>query len=123
MKLANLAGRAALVLDGDRTLDIATASGGRFGPDPMDCYERWDDLVAWAATVPAEVDGIEPLDPSQLANPAPRPRQVFAIGLNYRKHAEESGMPIPEVPATFTKFPASLGGPFDDVEIHGDTVD
>jgi 2-keto-4-pentenoate hydratase/2-oxohepta-3-ene-1,7-dioic acid hydratase in catechol pathway len=63
------------------------------------------------------------LDESRLRCPVPRPRQVFAIGLNYRSHAEESGLPVPEVPATFTKFPASLGGPFDDVEIVGDTVD
>jgi 2-keto-4-pentenoate hydratase/2-oxohepta-3-ene-1,7-dioic acid hydratase in catechol pathway len=53
----------------------------------------------------------------------PSPRQVFAIGLNYRSHAEESGMAVPAVPATFTKFPASLSGPFDDLEIVGDTVD
>ena len=32
-------------------------------------------------------------------------------------------MAIPAVPATFTKFPASLAGPFDDIEIVGDTVD
>jgi 2-keto-4-pentenoate hydratase/2-oxohepta-3-ene-1,7-dioic acid hydratase in catechol pathway len=32
-------------------------------------------------------------------------------------------MAIPGVPATFTKFPASLGGPFDDIEIVGDAVD
>jgi len=40
-----------------------------------------------------------------------RPGQVFAIGLNYRGHAEESGMAIPDSPAVFTKFPASLAGP------------
>jgi Fumarylacetoacetate (FAA) hydrolase family len=32
-------------------------------------------------------------------------------------------MAIPEVPATFTKFPASLGGPFDEIEIVGEAVD
>src|SRR3546814_14279541 len=32
-------------------------------------------------------------------------------------------MAIPSVPATFTKFPASLAGPFDDIEIVGGTVD
>jgi 2-keto-4-pentenoate hydratase/2-oxohepta-3-ene-1,7-dioic acid hydratase in catechol pathway len=32
-------------------------------------------------------------------------------------------MKLPDVPATFTKFPASLSGPFDDIEIVGDTVD
>jgi 2-keto-4-pentenoate hydratase/2-oxohepta-3-ene-1,7-dioic acid hydratase in catechol pathway len=48
---------------------------------------------------------------------------VFAIGLNYRSHAEESGVAIPDVPATFTKFPTSLAGPFDDIEIHNETID
>ena len=32
-------------------------------------------------------------------------------------------MAVPSVPATFTKFPASLSGPFDEIEIVGDTVD
>ena len=32
-------------------------------------------------------------------------------------------MAVPAVPATFTKFPASLAGPFDDIEVVGDSVD
>ena len=63
--------------------------------------------------------GTGPLVEADLGCPVPEPRQVFAIGLNYRSHAEESGMALPAVPATFTKFPASLGGPFDDIEIVG----
>ena len=121
MKLANVDGRAALVL-GDEIADIATASAGHFGADPMALYERWDELRDFAATV-AVTDATGPLVESSLCNPVPQPRQVFAIGLNYRSHAEESGMAIPDVPATFTKFPASLAGPFDDIEIPNDTVD
>ena len=119
MKVANLDGRLALVVD-DGVVDVTTASDGRFGPDPMDAYGKWDSFVAWAADV-REPTGL--LDTSLLRCPVPAPRQVFAIGLNYRSHAEESGMALPEVPATFTKFPASLSGPFDDIEIVGDTVD
>ena len=119
MKLANLDGRAVLVL-GDEVADVATVSDGRFGPDPTTVFEEWEAFRELAEGVTA---GTGPLDESRLANPVPRPRQVFAIGLNYRSHAEESGMAIPEVPATFTKFPASLSGPFDDVEIHGGSVD
>ncbi len=119
MKLANHDGRLALVL-ADGIADVATASDGRFGPDPMTAFDDWDAFVAWAAGNHA-VTG--PLDEATLGCPVPRPRQVFAIGLNYRSHAEESGMAIPDVPATFTKFPASLGGPFDAVPIVGDTVD
>ena len=119
MKIANLNGRTVLVL-GDEIADIATASDGRFGPDPMAVYDDWDAFVDFAATV---TTGTVPLDESTLDNPVPRPRQVFAIGLNYRSHAEESGMAVPDVPATFTKFPASLSGPFDDIEIARESTD
>jgi 2-keto-4-pentenoate hydratase/2-oxohepta-3-ene-1,7-dioic acid hydratase in catechol pathway len=119
VKIANLDGRAVLVL-GDQVADIATASDGRFGPDPMALFDDWDAFTSFASGV---TTGTGPLEEAALANPVPRPRQVFAIGLNYRSHAEESGMAIPEVPATFTKFPASLSGPFDPVEVVGGSVD
>ena len=119
MKFANHAGRAVIVL-GDEIADVAEISGGRFGSDPASLYDEWDDFRAFAETITSATG---PLDPAALRNPSPRPRQVFAIGLNYRTHAEESGMAIPEVPATFTKFPESLSGPFDDVPITGGSVD
>lgn len=58
-----------------------------------------------------------------LESPVPTPGQVFAIGLNSAAHAAESGLAVPPVPATFTKVPSSLCGPFDDIEVHGETVD
>jgi 2-keto-4-pentenoate hydratase/2-oxohepta-3-ene-1,7-dioic acid hydratase in catechol pathway len=119
VKIANANDRAVLVL-GDEIADIATASGGRFGPDPMGVYDEWGAFADFAGTVTA---GTAPLVEADLRCPVPRPRQVFAIGLNYRSHADESGMAVPDVPATFTKFPASLAGPFDDVEIVGGSVD
>lgn len=119
MKIATVDNRAVLVL-GEDIADIAQVSDGRFGPDPMDLYDNWDAFAAFGATVDS---GTAPLDQAALENPVPRPRQVFAIGLNYRSHAEESGMAVPTVPATFTKFPSSLSGPNDDIEIVGDTID
>jgi 2-keto-4-pentenoate hydratase/2-oxohepta-3-ene-1,7-dioic acid hydratase in catechol pathway len=86
----------------------------------MALYDDWDAVAAWAPGVAA---GTAPLDEARLGCPVPRPRQVFAIGLNYRSHAEETGMAVSAVPATFTKFPACLAGPFDDVEIVGESVD
>jgi 2,4-diketo-3-deoxy-L-fuconate hydrolase len=120
MKLANLNGRAALITD-DGAIDLATASDGRFGPDVQALYGEWPALTAWAAG--ANLPAATPYAETDLGAPVPEPRQVFAIGLNYRSHAEESGMAVPEVPATFTKFPASLTGPFADVELAGATVD
>jgi len=119
MKLANHDGRAVLVL-GDEVADVADSSGGRFGPDPMAPYEDWAGFVDFAGTVTSATG---PLVESALRCPVPAPRQVFAIGLNYRSHAAESGATVPEVPATFTKFPTSLAGPFDDIEIVGGSID
>ncbi len=42
-------------------------------------------------------------------------RQFIAIGLNYRKHAQEAGMEIPSHPVVFSKAITSLSGPDDDV--------
>lgn len=47
----------------------------------------------------------------QLAAPVPRPGKLICIGLNYRDHAIESGMMIPERPVVFSKFPTSVIGP------------
>lgn len=120
MKLANLDGRATLIT-GTGAIDVATASDGRFRPDLTAVYDDWDRFrgaAAGLATSPAVA-----FDELRLGPPVPAPRQVFAIGLNYREHAQESGMPVPAIPATFTKFPASLTGPFADVELAGATVD
>lgn len=123
MKIANIAGRAVLT-DGQDQVDIERASGGRFGPDPQDVYEEWSSFRQWAASVKvAEDSDRQPVVLDQLEAPVPRPRQVFAIGLNYRAHAEEAGLGIPESPPTFTKFPSSLTGPCATVELPSPNVD
>ncbi len=128
VRLANLSGRATLITGTDDAplgVDLATASDGRFGPDIQALYPVWDDLLGYlpGAAAAGLLGGATPLDRTQLCSPVPRPRQVFAIGLNYRAHAAESGMELPKVPATFTKFPACITGPHDDVEIPAPTVD
>src|SRR5687768_8439426 len=45
------------------------------------------------------------------ALPFARPGKIVCVGLNYRDHAEESGMAIPERPLLFAKWPNSLIGP------------
>ena len=57
------------------------------------------------------------LDGQRIGPPIGRPHQILGIGLNYRDHAVEAGMPIPDEPIVFTKAPNSLGGPDDDVRI------
>jgi 2-keto-4-pentenoate hydratase/2-oxohepta-3-ene-1,7-dioic acid hydratase in catechol pathway len=40
----------------------------------------------------------------EICAPVPRPPKIICVGLNYRDHAEESGMPIPKSPIIFSKF-------------------
>lgn len=54
---------------------------------------------------------------TRLGAPVAGTRQFVAIGLNYRKHAEESGLEIPKEPVVFTKALTSIAGPNDDVEL------
>jgi 2,4-diketo-3-deoxy-L-fuconate hydrolase len=54
---------------------------------------------------------------TRLGTPVTGVRQFIAIGLNYRQHAEESGLEIPKEPVVFTKALTSLAGPDDDVEL------
>lgn len=51
----------------------------------------------------------------RLGAPIAGTRQFVAIGLNYRKHAEESGHPIPTEPVVFTKATTCISGPNDEV--------
>jgi 2-keto-4-pentenoate hydratase/2-oxohepta-3-ene-1,7-dioic acid hydratase in catechol pathway len=120
MRYANLAGRAVL-LHGDGAIDIAQASGGRFAADPQVLFAQWPALREWARGV--DPAAARPYAADALGAPAPRPAQVFGIGLNYRDHAAESGMPLPDRPATFTKFPTCLTGPYARVPLPSPAVD
>ncbi|WP_029528103.1 fumarylacetoacetate hydrolase family protein [Polaromonas glacialis] len=54
---------------------------------------------------------------TRLGAPVAGTRQFVAIGLNYRQHAEESGLEIPKEPVVFTKAITCIAGPNDDVEL------
>jgi 2-keto-4-pentenoate hydratase/2-oxohepta-3-ene-1,7-dioic acid hydratase in catechol pathway len=49
--------------------------------------------------------------------PVPRPGKLICIGLNYRDHAAESNMPIPERPVVFSKFPTAVIAPGEPVVV------
>ena len=46
-----------------------------------------------------------------------KPAAILCIGLNYKMHAEETGLPLPEHPVLFMKNPGAVTGPFDVIEI------
>ena len=59
----------------------------------------------------------EPLDDRRIGTPVARPTKIICIGMNYRKHAEETGAEIPTEPVIFMKTPDCAVGPYDDIEI------
>jgi 2-keto-4-pentenoate hydratase/2-oxohepta-3-ene-1,7-dioic acid hydratase in catechol pathway len=96
------------VLFDDQLIGMRTAGLGNLidviagGADAMDRVVRW-------------VEGAPPgerfdVATAKLAAPIPRPPKIICIGLNYRDHAEESKMPIPQVPTVFAKFPTAVIG-------------
>jgi 2,4-diketo-3-deoxy-L-fuconate hydrolase len=123
-RLANIAGRAALV-EGDRWYDVHAVSAGTVGPDPMAAIARYADLHDLAA----QLYGMEPagaLADVTLDAPVPRPVNCFGIGLNYGSHAAEAGIDTstaPAAPVVFTKFPTCISAPDADVVLEGDAVD
>ena len=56
-------------------------------------------------------------DEVEIVSPVPRPGKIICIGLNYRDHAEESGMAIPTSPVIFSKFSTCSIGPNEPVII------
>lgn len=88
-------------VEGERVRLLAPAARIPIGTWTMGALE------ARAARPAAEVA----LDDVGLLNPVPDPSKVILIGLNYRDHAVEAGMAIPETPMAFAKYPSSVVGP------------
>ncbi|WP_435848548.1 fumarylacetoacetate hydrolase family protein [Streptomyces javensis] len=119
MRTTTRAGRMCLVT-GEAVIDVEQASAGRFPADPLTVFQEWDAFRSWAAAL--EVAGVQaPAGPD--GGVSPTPRQVFAIGLNYRDHAAEAGLSLPESPSVFTKFATSLTGPDTRLRLPGGRVD
>ena len=120
-KLANVIGRSVLV-NGDDYFDLAKISEGNVSSDPSQVvnslgaisklYEQMD-----------QFDASGSLKDVQMGPPVTGSRNCFAVGLNYRNHAEESGMEIPPFPMIFTKHTSCINGPFDNIEMRSDIVD
>lgn len=120
MRVANVNDRLHLQV-GDGFVDVEMVSNGRFSSDPQGAFENWDELLEWGSHY--QPDAVEIGRTAQLGAPVPRPRQVFAIALNYRTHVLEAGREMPTSPGVFTKFPSCLVGPQARVYLPTETVD
>lgn len=102
-----------VILPDERRLDASTAfqnyDEAFFENDGLQRLSAWIDTnQATALLIPEGV---------RLGSPIARPSKIICIGLNYRDHAEESGMTPPSEPVVFFKSTTALTGPNDGVEI------
>lgn len=87
----------------DGAVHTVTPDGDRWRVCTGSLYEGW--ISTDAEVIPQKF--LPPLDP----------RVIFAIGLNYRAHAEEMGKPLPEHPVVTMKNPASAIGHLEEIEL------
>ncbi|QUD88113.1 fumarylacetoacetate hydrolase family protein [Phenylobacterium montanum] len=88
---------------------------GREG-DLLPLIVDWDRLRPEVEEIAAAGGGV-PLSSVRLRAPVLRPGKIFAIGLNYADHIEESKMERPQHQVWFTKAQTSVNGPFDPIQI------
>jgi 2-keto-4-pentenoate hydratase/2-oxohepta-3-ene-1,7-dioic acid hydratase in catechol pathway len=121
----------ALLASGSEVLDFSAPAASLPHPaDPM----GWFDLDGAALQGAAELahrlsedveharelraaGAVLPLARVRLVAPVPRPGKVICIGLNYRDHAAESGLALPERPLCFSKFSSCVVGPGADIAL------
>ena len=77
----------------------------------LDCFNLESDFLEKAkrATSENNLPKIKRQD-IEIYAPVPRPNKIICIGLNYRDHAQESGMSIPTSPIIFSKFSTCVIG-------------
>lgn len=121
-RFGNVGGRSALVDANDGWFDAQRVSHGVISPDPMTAWLQLDELHR-VADLLHNMDPDGAMSDADVRPPIPSPKSVFAVGLNYRSHTEESGLALPNVPLIFTKFPSCLAGANDAVVLGGTTDD
>ena len=114
MILANVGGRASVIVDG-HVVDVEQASDGALVSDPMVLSDLANHDALRALAAAADPSAWPELDPARLGPPVPRPPKGLGVGLNYRTHAAESGRELPTEPHLFGKTENVVCGPYDDI--------
>ncbi len=107
MKLATIrtaSGHAAVRIEGAEAVELGVDDLGAFLEDP--------DWAGLARSARGRRHNLEDVD---YAPVVPHPAKVICVGLNYRLHMAEMGLPSPEFPTLFAKFASSLVGAHDDI--------
>ena len=119
-KLGSNSGRA-IFIKNDKYYDINTISNGDISSNSLKALSDTEKL----SQLYINLNDYEPSgDLSDISlDPPIIPINVFAVGLNYKKHAEESNLEIPPFPMIFTKHSTCISGPKSDICMKSDMVD
>jgi len=98
---------------GVRVLDLNDADP-RLPADLLELLRAGADALDLARQViaGAPAERWVPVEGTALLAPVPRPGKIICIGLNYRDHAAEAGLPIPDEPVVFAKLSNTVNGPY-----------
>jgi 2-keto-4-pentenoate hydratase/2-oxohepta-3-ene-1,7-dioic acid hydratase in catechol pathway len=114
MRLATIqtpSGPRAAVLRGQEYIDLH-ATRSDLPVRVRELLEGGAAMLRSAAEAAARPNAVRhPVSSTALFAPIPDPPKIICIGLNYRDHAAESGVPIPREPVLFSKFATALIGP------------
>lgn len=120
-KLANIKGRAAL-LNEESFYDLEEISNGNLSHDSTKALFHLEELGELSKNL-NDLEATGNISEAEFDAPVSFPKNCYAVGLNYRNHAEEANMAIPEVPMIFTKHTSCLVGASADVEMRSNYVD
>lgn len=101
-----------LILEGGQRVDVSA-----FGEDYDENFFGTNGVERLTKWLDGQSDLPEVSDNVRLGPSISRPSKIVCIGLNYAKHAAESGMDVPTEPVIFFKATSAIVGPNDDVVI------
>ncbi|TFE29492.1 fumarylacetoacetate hydrolase family protein [Cohnella luojiensis] len=110
------------IVDLEKALSVHPADG-RVSTDVMSVIENGKEalasLQAYVDRLPTDgnADYFVNEDDISWGPCVTRPSKIICVGLNYRKHAEETNAPIPEFPILFNKFSNTLTGHMQDIAV------
>lgn len=107
-----------LILEDGTSLDVS-----QFTNDYDESFFENDglkNLKQWLKKNSSKCDNIP--EEMRLGPPIARPSKIVCVGLNYRKHAIESGHEVPSEPVLFFKASSSLSGPNDNIIIPKNSI-
>lgn len=105
---------------GDRHVPVSPDS---LFSEGLPALEALRDFITWALSVDDDATWLMEEKTLTYGPCVPNPGKILCVGLNYRQHAVESGMPIPETPLLFSKFNNSIAAPGENIPLPSKAIE